>query len=221
MYQMLSLSDIMDGARRMMARPRESRLPEVGDSSLNRTVTGVEEYRDEGGRVRRRIHVICDCGVAYQLAESVYLRGGGGRCRICELRRSRKPVTYRGSMRVIQSYKEAARVRGIEYLLSKDQAFDMIVKPCVYCLSEGSNSRVVYTNDGDEMFPYNGIDRVENDKGYLVDNVVPCCKRCNLAKRDASIDEWMTWLQSLGADTLSIKARMKEYGYKGWLDANE
>lgn len=29
-----------------------------------------------------------------------------------------------------------------------------------------------------------GIDRVDNMKGYLIDNCQPCCKRCNFYKRD-------------------------------------
>jgi hypothetical protein len=29
-----------------------------------------------------------------------------------------------------------------------------------------------------------GLDRVDNGKGYSIDNVVPCCKRCNVMKNN-------------------------------------
>jgi hypothetical protein len=30
----------------------------------------------------------------------------------------------------------------------------------------------------------NGVDRVDSGRGYTVDNCVPCCKFCNLMKRN-------------------------------------
>lgn len=36
----------------------------------------------------------------------------------------------------------------------------------------------------------NGIDRVDNDKGYVPGNVSPCCWVCNIAKGTMSLDEW-------------------------------
>jgi hypothetical protein len=39
----------------------------------------------------------------------------------------------------------------------------------------------------------NGIDRVDNTKGYSVDNCVPCCRRCNVAKADMTPDQFLGW----------------------------
>lgn len=46
-------------------------------------------------------------------------------------------------------------------------------------------------------FVYNGLDRVDNDKGHNKDNVVPCCKICNYAKSNMSIDEFRIWATNL------------------------
>lgn len=39
----------------------------------------------------------------------------------------------------------------------------------------------------------NGIDRVDNSKGYQKENCVPCCKHCNYIKGDLSISDYTEW----------------------------
>lgn len=39
-------------------------------------------------------------------------------------------------------------------------------------------------------FTYNGLDRVDSSKGHTVDNVVPCCWRCNRMKMDMTHAEF-------------------------------
>ena len=38
---------------------------------------------------------------------------------------------------------------------------------------------------------YNGIDRVDNNRGYEIENVVPCCTSCNSAKMDLSKEDFL------------------------------
>lgn len=37
----------------------------------------------------------------------------------------------------------------------------------------------------------NGIDRRDPNKGYTVENCVPCCEQCNYAKLDYTEDEYV------------------------------
>ena len=53
--------------------------------------------------------------------------------------------------------------------LTKEEYFELIQKPCSYCN---------YYNI-DEV---NGIDRLDNTKGYIIENCIPCCKHCNRMK---------------------------------------
>ena len=59
--------------------------------------------------------------------------------------------------------------RNKELSLSKEQYFELIQKPCSYCN---------YFNEEE----INGIDRVDNTKGYILENCIPCCKHCNRMK---------------------------------------
>ena len=42
---------------------------------------------------------------------------------------------------------------------------------------------------------YNGIDRIDNNIGYTIDNSVSCCKYCNFAKNDFLLDEFLLWIK--------------------------
>lgn len=79
----------------------------------------------------------------------------------------------------IQSH--AAR-RGLNIELDQIEIFDLIHAPCYYCGLEVN-------------FPHsrNGIDRVDNNIGYLKNNVISCCWVCNRAKGSMSVDEFDTW----------------------------
>lgn len=59
-----------------------------------------------------------------------------------------------------------------------ENVFNSIAKMvCHYCGKSGPN----------------GIDRVDNSKGYLKTNCVPCCKHCNYVKGDLSIADFEIW----------------------------
>ncbi len=86
--------------------------------------------------------------------------------------------------------------------LSFDQFLELSQKNCYYCDSEPSNkinyylyvkSKTEYSiKNGD--FIYNGLDRMNNDLPHNIDNVVPCCKTCNVAKLDNSLEDFASWV---------------------------
>jgi hypothetical protein len=65
------------------------------------------------------------------------------------------------------SYKIAAKKRNIEWSLTDEEFESFWQKPCTYC--------------GDEIKTV-GIDRLENDKGYYLENCTSCCSTCNTMK---------------------------------------
>jgi len=48
-----------------------------------------------------------------------------------------------------------------------------------------------------EEYYYNGIDRIDSSKGYIKDNIRPCCGICNKAKRDLSDSVFKSWIERL------------------------
>jgi hypothetical protein len=91
--------------------------------------------------------------------------------------------------RIITVYKRNAEARGLEYSLSLEDAMEVFKRPCYYC---GEDPNTI----GDECnkhcpFIYSGIDRFDNTIGYVVGNVVACCTKCNMLKRDMSYEEFI------------------------------
>lgn len=62
--------------------------------------------------------------------------------------------------------KTSAKVRGIEFLLTEEQGIEMIKKPCTYCGKPKSS----------------GIDRIDSNGVYTIENCEPCCGTCNNRK---------------------------------------
>lgn len=81
-------------------------------------------------------------------------------------------------------YVKGAKKRGIHFALSKTLFESLIVKPCFYC-------------DDKKEGEVNGIDRVDNQKGYIEENVVPCCETCNVLKGSQHPQEFIDKMQAI------------------------
>ena len=78
-----------------------------------------------------------------------------------------------------KSYRSKATKRGLDFTLNRVQVTDFVTDNCFYC--------------GAAPDPFNGMDRVDNDKGYVDGNVVTSCRMCNVAKNSHSRDEFESW----------------------------
>jgi hypothetical protein len=69
---------------------------------------------------------------------------------------------------------------------------------CHYCgCGPDSITSSCKTKHGVGAFKHLGLDRVDNDKGYTLDNVVPCCFQCNNAKWSYKLDVFEKWIISV------------------------
>ena len=95
---------------------------------------------------------------------------------------------------VINRYKQTARIKNLEFNLSKEIFRELFKSNCYYCGGKPSNVKTSWTG---VIFTYNGIDRIDSSKGYIEYNVVSCCKICNYAKRDMSQAEFLEWIDRI------------------------
>lgn len=97
---------------------------------------------------------------ACKLCRSIYTRS--------EKARLVRYKTNRAGSRYSHAYLAAKR-KGRVWKISKKEYHNLIRKPCYYC-------GVIKSSVGI------GLDRLSNQKDYLLKNVVPCCSICNKVK---------------------------------------
>ena len=68
-----------------------------------------------------------------------------------------------------------------------------------------SSTRKESRRRGNGDYTYNGIDRVDNTRGYTLDNVVPCCFKCNRAKDTMTKEEFLEWVGRVATHSLGTK----------------
>ena len=141
----------------------------------------------------------CDCGKE-KIILGISLRRGLTKSCGClrkELAKERDRLNpiYSSMRRAISTYKSGAKRRGIEYNLTKEQFVETTQKECHYCGAKPNNITKQRRRMDGKIYKYNGIDRVDNKRGYVIDNVVPCCIRCNRAKYIYTLQEYKDWIR--------------------------
>lgn len=95
-------------------------------------------------------------------------------CKSCDQKYHQTPSTKHDHM------KRGAKRRKYEWSLEPEDTSGLILSDCYYC---GKPSK--------EGIKLHGLDRVENDRGYHLDNVVPCCYECNIAKATQTQEDFI------------------------------
>ena len=139
----------------------------------------------------------CDCG-ATGVSETTSITRSE-RCRSCKVNGFRAmPNGRAGFNRLYTSYKTKAEARGHTWGLSKRMFHKLTKRPCYYCGVEPSHTvllrSTVSDKNGSAPYTYNGVDRKDNSRGYVVSNCVPCCETCNRAKLTQTVEEFEAWI---------------------------
>jgi len=135
----------------------------------------------------------CECGKE-KIIFGQNLRGGFTQSCGCLQKEttSHLPVGLASMRLLIRDYKRGAKKRGYSYELTEEQFAEITKKDCYYCGIKPYNAYSQLHRNGDYI--YNGIDRIDNTKGYTIDNVVSCCKICNHAKNKQTLQEFQDWI---------------------------
>ena len=143
----------------------------------------------------------CECG-AEKIVDKSCLKSGKTKscgCLVMEnirkIGRVKLDYGIANMRRIIDNYKRHAKKRGYNFELTKEQFEEITQKDCFYCGAKPNNIRKAYGYNGNYI--YNGIDRVDNTKNYTIDNVVPCCKICNIAKNNLTLQEFKDWIKKV------------------------
>lgn len=110
------------------------------------------------------------------------------------------PQGESGLKRLFYVYNKSAKGRHYDFNLAINEFKTLTSNNCHYCgLSPTQIMRCKIYNKINEWqtYIYNGIDRIDNTKGYILDNCVTCCKICNLAKGSMLYSEFIDYLNRI------------------------
>lgn len=119
---------------------------------------------------------------------SGFVRNGTTRCIKCsrEYRSGINSPSFKfGLGHMFGIYRDSAKKRNLPFKLTLKQFNTIVRNRCSIC-------KIVENQTASKVM---GIDRVDSEKGYSLDNCVPCCKDCNIAKNDKTVKEFKDWLK--------------------------
>lgn len=83
-----------------------------------------------------------------------------------------------------KSYNARSIKKNIEFTLSEDTFFIALHTQCYICGKSGVHNEL-------------GLDRMDNNIGYVEGNIAPCCWDCNRAKSNLKTLPFLRWLKRL------------------------
>jgi hypothetical protein len=92
----------------------------------------------------------------------------------------------------LASIKRCAKGRHIPWELTREQAMKFWQTPCAYCGAEIETL---------------GLDRVDYTKPYTIDNVVSCCRLCNVMKFTLSPEEFLAHCRRIVEHAKTLRSR--------------
>lgn len=88
-------------------------------------------------------------------------------------------------------YGELTVIGPDERVTGTGRPFYRVPVRCHYCGAPPSGRQKQVRS----VYVYTGVDRKDNDAGYTIENVVPCCGICNHAKHTMSYEAFLAWLR--------------------------
>lgn len=185
--------------------PKHKTKYKEGDR-INDSFTLVRNYRRKTTIKGRNIWLwecLCDCGNKFDARENVLINRCG--CHSCTnkktstetaLKKKEGIIHYGLKNRLYKDYRAGASKRNFEFNLTLEEFVHLMEQNCVYCGAkpELHEYELQYMQKTQEPWKHNGIDRVDSSKGYDIDNVVPCCSKCNYAKHEMTKEEFKEWI---------------------------
>lgn len=144
---------------------------------------------------------ICDCGEIATVAGARLRYADGTKSCGCLARENgvgganRLPLGIGAMRQVIARYRARAKERGYEWNVTEKEFYELSQQPCHYCGVPPSN--VYSRSDSNGDFIYNSLDRKDSLGGYVLENIVPCCRLCNTKKSNTAYGEFLAWVRQV------------------------
>lgn len=131
-----------------------------------------------------------------------------GNCIAKENKESKSEHTKIASLFKYVTNKTQARKEGkIDFNLSIEEYSKIIKENCIYCGMKPNNKFRFKHKSGDDYLLYQGVDRIDSNGNYTINNVVPCCDICNKGKHVRKVEEFQEYLNNIALFNQGSTAR--------------
>lgn len=144
----------------------------------------------------------CECGNTKEIKMSHVKSGRTKSCGCLNIEKLKarkgrvskllKPDNYAAKYRLYKSYEKHAIERGYCFDIDIDFFVGITSGDCYYCGSQPS--KTIKGRRSRSSYTYNGVDRVDNNIGYVEENCTSCCTTCNIAKSTQSKEDFLKWI---------------------------
>lgn len=141
----------------------------------------------------RHGYVICSCicGGIRKIRVDQFRKDTSNGCNKCG-----KGFSFKPNSKLFRDYKSRANAKNQQFTLTFYQFEEFISKNCYYCNIEP----VEHINKGKNTiykFKSNGIDRLDSNLGYIIDNCVTSCGRCNIMKNNMKYKDFIEHINKI------------------------
>lgn len=105
-------------------------------------------------------------------------------------------MEYTFNEKLYNTYKKRAENKNLPFEITKNEFTHMINSNCYYCDAPPRQC-------SDSI--RNGIDRINNEVGYITGNSVTCCTTCNMIKRNIRHDDFLRHIEKIYFDNENYK----------------
>ncbi len=160
---------------------------------------------------KRLVNCICDCGKNLIIRlNNLGRKTNSCGCLKADLIKERmgKSIEHLAVVSVPNACKRYTK----ETNLTFEDVNNLIFHNCFYCELSPKIVGTTYHRaiDDGRSIKRVGIDRVDSSKGYFKDNVVSCCKSCNILKRDHSVDSLIIIMETFLKNLKWLKGIINE-----------
>lgn len=191
-----------------MGSKRKDPNRHLGYRKGNQEIIEFVEYRERSNKaIYPYYKVLChNCnkvhfGFYYNISDS---RSSGIVCSKCSNITNKTYNLYTATDSQINinysNYKSKCKSKNWEFNLDKNEFKNLVLNNCYYCNQKPNqfrqdrckNKRII-----DSSFLMNGIDRLDSNIGYNLQNCVTACEDCNKAKRNLSYEQFLDLIKRI------------------------
>lgn len=155
---------------------------------------------------------LCSCGNTHLVQTAALNRNKINHCEECVntykktslvknyfSKMSKEEHTHYTFLNLYRRYKDNAKTYNRTFELTEEEFKQLTSSNCFYCDIKPHKKAQFYYHKKTkvEHYIYNGIDRKDNNKGYTLENSLPCCFSCNEMKKASTFENFVDKIKTI------------------------